>query len=647
MSDHRSTVETVERDGHEPAAHHRAPVRGTAFALLTLAALGVVFGDLGTSPLYAMREAFHGPHAVAPTRANVLGVLSLFFWSLVLVISVKYVMFIMRADNRGEGGILALLALILSKAAGTTSRTRGTLIALGLTGAALLYGDGVITPAISVLSAVEGLNVATPLFEPYVVPITVAILVGIFAVQPYGSGRVGVFFGPIIAVWFLAIAALGISSILLEPGVFAAVNPLYGVRFFAENGGRGFLVLGAVILCVTGGEALYADMGHFGAPAIRMAWFALALPALVLSYLGQGAELLHDPAAAENPFFHAAPAWALYPLVALATAATVIASQALISAVFSLTRQAMQLEFSPRFKVVHTSATEMGQIYLPGLNWAMMLATIALVVGFRSSSRLAAAYGLAVAGTMAVTTILFAYVARAQWRWPLAAVVLFVAFFLSIDLAFLGANVLKIPDGGWLPLVMGGAVYLVMTTWSKGRRILHEAIGAKAPSLDVFIASVAKTPIHRSPGTAVFLTGTPGKAPDALRLFLRHTNSLDERVVLLHITTVEVPTVEDAERVTYETLGAGFFRIVARYGFMEDRDVPHVLRLAALQGFEHAPEELTYFLSRATVIASERPGMAIWREKFFGVMYHNALDPAAFFGLPPEQVVELGTQVEI
>ena len=488
---------------------------------------------------------------------------------------------------------------------------------------------------------------ATTLFEPFVVPITVAILVGLFLVQPFGSGRVGVFFGPVLALWFVTIAILGVKGILEGPEVLAAFNPVRGIRFFAETGGRGFLVLGAVVLCLTGGEALYADMGHFGARAIRAAWFALALPSLVLNYLGQGAVLLRRPESVENPFFFMAPGWALYPLVALAAAATVIASQALISAVFSLTRQAMQLDFSPRFKIEHTSAEEIGQIYLPGLNWALMLATIALVVGFGSSSRLAAAFGLAVAGTMGVTTALFAYVMRAHWRWPWAAVGVFVAVFLTIDLAFLGANGMKLMDGGWLPLVIGGAVFTVMTTWNTGRRLLYRCYEMKSIPIGEFLAGLASKPVHRIPGMAVFMTGTSDSTPVGLLHYMRHTQVLHERVTILHVATLEVPTVPAAERVTVELLGSGVSRILARYGFAEEPNVPEILWLAVAQGFDYDLETTTFFLSRATVIASEKRGMAIWREKLFGVMYRNALNPTAYFDLPPERVVELGAQVEI
>ena len=632
---------------HAEAPAHGSPQGGLAFALLSLSALGIVFGDLGTSPLYAMREAFHGPHSVEPTHDNVLGVLSLFVWSLILVVSVKYVAFIMRADNKGEGGILALLALILRRRAGAAGRSRWVLVMLGLAGAALLYGDGVITPAISVLSAVEGLNVATTFFEPFVVPITVVILIGLFLVQPFGSGRVGALFGPILAIWFVVIAALGVHGILSEPGVLAAFDPTYGMRFFAANGGRGFLVLGAVVLCLTGGEALYADMGHFGAPAIRVAWFALALPSLLLSYFGQGAVLLRTPEAASNPFFFAAPGWALYPLVILATVSTVIASQALISAVFSLTRQAMQLDYSPRFTVIHTSAAEIGQIYLPALNWALMASTIALVIGFGSSSRLAAAFGLAVAGTMGVTTILFAYVTRAQWRWPWAAVVLFTSVFLTIDLAFFGANALKFMDGGWLPLLIGGFVFLLMTTWNTGRRLLSRRLGVTGVSVAKFFTGLESEKLHRIRGTAVFLTGSPDTIPVGLTRYVRHAQALHERVALLHVATLEVPSVPDDERVTIEPLESGVTRITARYGFIEEPSVPEILRLAGFHGFAVELDSVTFFLSRATVIASEKPGMAIWREKLFAAMHRNALPPSAFYDLPPEQVVEIGAQVEI
>jgi KUP system potassium uptake protein len=608
---------------------------------LTVAALGVVFGDLGTSPLYALQEAFTGPHAVTATRDNVLGVISLFLWSLVLVVSIKYVVFLMRADNRGEGGILALLALTGAR---DGRRHAGIVIALGLFGAALLYGDGVITPAISVLSAVEGLKVASPALEHAVIPLTIAILVRLFAVQRFGSGRVGRLFGPILALWFVVIAILGALAIRHDPSVLAALNPAHAVAYFTEYGFAGIPILGAVVLCLTGGEALYADMGHFGARPIRVAWFALVLPALVLSYLGQGAVLLDQPAAAARPFYSSAPAELLYPLVILATAATVIASQALITAVFSLTRQTVQLGYWPRTHVVHTSAEERGQIYVPGFNWAVMVATIALVLGFRSSGALAAAFGLAVAGTMTITTVLFAIVARLRWHWRWPVLGLFVAVFVTIDLAFLGANAVKIEDGGWLPLAIGTGLLVLMQVWAYGRRRLRARLEARAFALEAFLDSFGLDPPLRVPGNAVFLTGHPDGAPLALLHYLKHAKSLHARVVLLSVITQDVPRVPAADRITVTELRHGFWQVIGRYGFMESPDVPALMQLAQQRGLD--AQNATFFLGRESVVAC-RGRWRGWRERLFSFMHHNARPAAEFFGIPPNQVLEVGAQVEL
>jgi len=609
----------------------------------TIAALGVVFGDLGTSPLYALQEAFQGPHALAVTRANILGAISLFLWSLVLVVSGKYLLFLMRADNRGEGGILALLALTGARGGRRGARV---LIALGLFGAALLYGDGVITPAISVLSAVEGLQVASPSLERLVVPITIAILIGLFAVQRHGSGRVGRFFGPILGLWFVAIACLGLAALVRRPDVLAAVNPIHAVRYFAEHGLAGMAVLGAVVLCLTGGEALYADMGHFGARPIRVAWYGLALPALVLSYLGQGAVLLAHPDAAARPFYATVPAPLLYPMVALATASTIIASQALITAVFSLTRQSVQLGYWPRVQVVHTSAEEEGQVYVPGFNWAVMIATLTLVLGFRTSGALAAAFGLAVSGTMAITTILFVAVARRRWRWPIGTVAVFLAVFLTIDLGFLGANLLKIENGGWLPLAIGGGFFALMQIWAHGRRILKQKLDARAFELDAFLDSFALEPPVRVPGTAVFLTGSPHATPLALLHYLKHVRSLHERVILLSIVTEDVPHVGADERLAVEALRHGFWRLIGRYGFMESPDVPALLRRAATHGLDVVGP--SYFLGHDQVVISRgRSGWRGPRAHVFRFMHRNARGAGDFFGLPPNQVLEVGAQIEL
>ena len=620
-----------------------------------LAALGVVFGDLGTSPLYALHDTFAGPHAIAASRENVLGVLSLFFWSLVVVVSIKYLVVLMRADNRGEGGIFALLALTgltrLSDGSPRQSRRSvKTVVLLGITGAALLYGDGVITPAISVLSAVEGLTVATSVFEPYVVSLTVIILAGLFAVQPLGSGRIGQLFGPVLAIWFVVIAAIGVWGIAHGPGVFAAINPWHGFRFFMVHGWRGYPVLGAVVLCLTGAEALYADMGHFGREPIRAAWFALVFPSLVLSYLGQGAVLLAVPGASSNPFFRAAPSWSLYPLVAIATVATVIASQALISAVFSLTRQAAQLGFCPRMRTVHTSSAEKGQIYLPALNWVLMLACLALVLGFRSSTRLAAAYGLAVSGTMSITTLLFVVVARNRWKWSAARIAGVAGLFLVIDLAFLGANVLKIPDGGWIPLVIAAIVLTLLTTWRRGRALLHRAAEAAAgsrPGIDVILGSIARGSVARVPGTAVFMHAVAQAIPRAFLHNLKHNKVVHERVLFVTIVIEDVPIVSDEERITVTPLAPGFWQVTAHYGFVEEPSVPAMLEAAAQRGVPYKASETSYFLGRDTVIPSPKPGMAPWRERLFDVMMRNARPATAHFGLTPNRVVELGAEVEI
>jgi KUP system potassium uptake protein len=625
---------------------HTAEPRGRYLAILSLTALGIVYGDIGTSPLYAMRECFHGPHAIEATPANVFGVLSLIFWALVLVISVKYGVFVLRADNRGEGGILALTALATPiKIVSKSERT--WLVVLGIFGAALLYGDGIITPAISVLGAVEGLNVATPLFAPYVVPAAAVIIVGLFLIQSRGTAKVGRLFGPVMLAWFFVIAALGVHQMARHPSVVGAFNPLHGLDFFLRNGWHGFLVLGTVFLVVTGGEALYADMGHFGKRPIRIVWYALVLPALLLNYLGQGALLIENPAAAENPFYRLAPGWALYPLIVLATCAAIIASQALISGAYSLTMQAIQLGFMPRLKIEHTSSTEMGQIYIPGLNWALMAGCIAIVVGFGSSSNLAAAYGVAVTATMVITTILLGGVAREKWGWrpPLAFAV--TGFFLVIDLAFFGANVIKIPAGGWFPLVVGALIFLLMTTWKKGRRILAERLLARAHPIEDFLHDIARTRPVRVPGTAVFMNGTAAGTPPALIHNLEHNKVLHERVVLLTVKTRQTPHVEPEDRVKVQALGHEFYRVIINYGFMEDPDVPGVLADVEPPGPTFDPTETTYFLGRETVIASKHPGMMLWREKLFALMSRNASSATAYFCLPPDRVVEMGSQIEI
>ena len=629
---------------HPDNTHLGVATVRTATPALTVAALGVVFGDLGTSPLYALQEAFHGPGAVVATRENVLGVVSLFVWSLILVISVKYIAFIMRADNRGEGGVLALLALTGARHNGLWFR-RAT-VGVGLFGATLLYGDGVITPAVSVLSAVEGLEVASTALRPAVIPATLGILVGLFCVQRYGSGRVGRLFGPVLALWFVVIAALGLRALIGRPEALAALNPAHAVRFFAAHGLAGVPVLGAVILCLTGGEALYADMGHFGARPIRVAWYGLVLPALVLNYLGQAAVLLGAPEAAARPFYAMVPGPLLYPMVALATLATIIASQALISAVFSLTRQAVQLGYWPRVHVVHTSASEEGQIYVPAFNWAVMAATLALVLAFRSSARLASAFGLAVAGTMAITTVLFAIVARRRFRWPAAAVGAFVAVFLTIDVVFFAANATKLLDGAWLPLAIGAGLFVLMTVWMRGRSRLRRRYHERAFPLDEFLTSFALGPCVRVPGAAVFLSPNAGATPPALLHYLKHAKSLHEQVVILTVQTEEVPHVTPGERVEVEALTQGFWRVVGRFGFMETPDVPVLLGAARARGLG-VQGDVTYFLGRETVVASRAGQRGWWGARLFAAMHRNARPAADFFALPSNQIMEVGAQVDL
>ena len=615
---------------------------------LALGALGVVYGDIGTSPLYALREAFHSAHAVPVNHDNILGLLSLVFWALIVIMSIKYLLFVMRADNRGEGGILALMSLV-PPSLRDVRRGHWALLALGLFGAALLYGDGMITPAISVLSAVEGLHVATPFFDPYVVPITLGILVILFLFQRKGTAGIGAVFGPVMLLWFTTLAALGLIWSLRQPEVFSAVNPAYAVNFFVQNRWIGFLTLGAVTLVVTGGEALYADMGHFGRRPIQMAWFAMVLPCLLLNYFGQGALLLQQPEAAVNPFFHLVgnQRWALYPLVALATAATVIASQAVISGAFSLTRQAVQLGYMPRVEIIHTSEEEIGQIYIPSINWILMICTIGLVLGFQKSTNLAAAYGVAVTATMAVTTLLAEVVARRLWGWKSSLVIPGAILFLAADLSLFGANIIKVADGGWFPLAVGFVVYTLLSTWKKGRSILSERLKKGALPFSEFIGTVTPTSPPRVPGTAVFMSRDPEATPTALLHNMKHNKVLHEKVVLLSVMTEEVPYVEVDDRVRVEDLGKGFFRVIARYGFLQSPGVSEVVELIKVRGLDLNVMNTTFFLSRETLIPSKKPGMALWREKLFALMSRNAQRPTDFFRIPPNRVVELGMQVQL
>jgi KUP system potassium uptake protein len=624
--------------------------RPPALWALALGALGVVYGDIGTSPLYAMRECFAGQEGVLPTPDNVLGILSLFTWSLTLVVSLKYLSMVMNADNQGEGGILALLALVASPLAeGEPKKIRRALVLAGLFGAALLYGDAVITPAISVLGAVEGLEVATPVFKPWLVPIALVLLVALFLFQKRGTGGVAAIFGPAMLVWFIAIAAIGLPWIAREPSVLKAINPSYAFGFLAHHGRHGFLLLGAVVLCITGAEAVYADMGHFGKRPIRYAWFAVAFPALLVNYFGQGALLLAKGASAvANPFYALASGWVIYPLVGIATFAAIVASQALISGAFSMTHQAVQLGYCPRLKVVHTSGHHEGQIYVPEVNMWLMLACLALVWAFRGSSALAAAYGIAVTGTMTVTSVLFFAVVRPRWGLPKALAV--VALFLVVDLSFFGANLVKVESGGWLPLTVGAALFVVFSTWKRGRRALGDRLRAAALPLEPFIQDIESHSgeLVRVPGNAVFMTSNPDSVPPALLHHFKHTKALHKRVILLSIITEHVPILRRRDRVACRDLGQGLFHVVAHYGFMQSPRVPDVLRqVRRLTEMDLDLHDTSFFLGRETLLATGRSGMSRWRVALFAFLTRNAHTATEFFGLPPGRVVELGMQIEL
>lgn len=614
-------------------------------ATLSFAALGIVYGDIGTSPLYALRECFHGDYGIAPSQANILGVLSLMFWALLIVVSIKYLGFILRADNRGEGGVIALTAqLHRTDHAGRTTRL---LILVGLFAAALLYGDGMITPAISVVSAIEGVGVAFPEFKPWIIPASVAILVALFAFQHRGTRGLGSLFGPIMIVWFVVLGALGIAQLAATPAVLSAVIPVHAFEFLQRNSLAGFLVLGAVFLVVTGTEALFADMGHFGARPIRLSWYGLVLPALLCNYFGQGAALFEHPAVAENPFYALAPTWATIPLIVLATSATIIASQAVISGAFSLTRQAIQMGYLPRMKIVHTSEKEIGQIYVPKVNWILMVCVIGLVLGFRSSSQLAAAYGVAVTTTMAITTVLFFAVARRRWVWSLWFLIPLTLGFLIVDLAFFGANISKIAHGAWFPLAIGAFIFTLMTTWRKGRQILQDKLLGGTPPIDELVREIGQNPPNRVEGKAIYLASTPLAVPPALLLNLEHNKVLHEQVAILNIATREVPRVDRENKVEVYPLDHGLWGITAQYGFMEEPNVPYVLALAREQGLEFALDEVVFFVGRESIVAHRRPEMSFWREAIFSFLSRNAMDATRFFKIPPEQVVEIGAQVEL
>lgn len=630
-------------------------------AILALGALGVVYGDIGTSPLYAFKECFFGPHSFPVTTQNVLGILSLIFWALNFVVTFKYLSMVMRADNRGEGGILALLALV--RPTGRLTTRGRLLVAMGLFGSALLYGDGIITPAISVLSAVEGLSVATPALQHFVVPTAFVIILALFAFQRRGTARVGAVFGPITALWFVCIAIFGVMGILREPGVLKALDPRYGVDFFVREGLTGITILAAIILVVTGGEALYADMGHFGRKPIRVAWFSIVLPALVLNYFGQGALILHNPGVARNPFYALVPAWALYPMVGVATAAAVVASQALISGAFSLTQQAIQLGYSPRMKIIHTSSSTIGQIYIPSVNTALMIACLGLVVTFRDSGALALTYGVALSGTMTITTLLFAIVMWRLWGWSKWKVGLITALFLTVDLAFVAANMLKVPNGGWLPLLVAASVYLLMSTWKKGRVRLTSIVRENTLPIELFLQDIRRRQPYRVPGAAVFMTSDSEGAPPVLLHHLKHNKVLHEKVMLMSVHTEEIPQVADRERVRCSELGEGFYQVRVHYGFMETPDIPEVLRTLGRAEGNGRPVSVklantTFYLGRETLIPMQpsrqredgaRPEgrrMGRWRKKLFVLMTRNAQSATAYFGIPPNRVVELGAQIQ-
>ena len=615
-------------------------------AALALAALGVVYGDIGTSPLYTVKEVFSGVHPIPLNPANVLGILSLILWALIVIVSIKYVVFIMRADNRGEGGIMAMIALALHSARGDAKREKIIMLA-GLLGAGMFYGDGMITPAISVLSALEGLEVATPVLTPYVLPMTLVVLFFLFFFQRHGTGSVGKFFGPVMILWFATLAVLGISNIVANPGVLAAVNPLYGLQFLFENRKLALVAMGAVVLSVTGAEALYADMGHFGAKPIRQAWFFFVLPSLMLNYFGQGALILTHPEAVENPFYHQAPEWMLYPLVGLATVATVIASQAVISGAFSVSRQAMQLGFLPRFEVKHTSDKEQGQVYLPGVNWGLFCAVAVLVLGFRSSSNIAAAYGIAVTGDMVITSCLAIFVTAKAWKWGWGRSLALFSLFLIIEMTFLSANILKIPDGGWFPLAAGSVIFLVMSTWKRGGQLLTERTSGDAIELDTFIDALLISEPVRVAGTAVFMTSNNSRVPNAMLHNLMHNKVLHERVLVVSVKVFDVPFVPEIDRVEIATMKGGFYKVTVQYGFKDEPDIPAALALCAEQGMNIDMMETSFFLGRATLIPKVGSEMMFWREKLFVFMYRNASTAMSFYKIPTNRVVELGAQVAL
>lgn len=639
MSSHASPDETSAAPGH---SHHKASLAG-----MSLAAMGVVYGDIGTSPLYTMKEVFNGHHPLPVTPDNLLGILSMIFWAMTITVTFKYVKFITKADNRGEGGIMALTALAL-RTPGASAGLLAVISILGVFGAALFYGDAVITPAMSVLSAVEGLEVVTPVFKSYVVPITLVILIAVFGIQPKGTASVARLFGPVMMFWFGVLGLLGLSNVWVHPEVIAAINPWYAIRFLVEHTGLAFLAMGAVVLAITGGEALYADMGHFGRRPIKWAWLVFVFPCLYLNYLGQGALLLAEPEAVANPFFHMAPDALQIPLVILATLATVIASQAVISGAYSLTSQAIQLGYCPRIQIKFTSEREKGQIYIPNINWLLLLAVVVLVLGFKSSSNLASAYGIAVTLTMMIDTILAFVVVRSLWGWSWFKAGLFLTFFVVVDFAFFSANVIKVFDGGWFPLVLGLCVFTLLATWKKGRSLLYKKLEQDSMPLDAFITSLSYGGPHRVEGTGVFLTPNPDAVPRAMLHNLLHNKVLHKAVVLLNVQMLDVPHVAESEQLSVKAMEQGFYKIGVRYGFKDDPDIPLALERCAPLGFQYEVMVTSFFLGRETIVPSAQvPGMAYWREILFTWMFRNADSATAFFKIPTNRVVELGTQVEM
>ena len=618
-----------------------------ALPAMALAALGVVFGDIGTSPLYTMKEVFlAGHHPLTLNPANVYGILSLITWALIIIVSIKYVAFIMRADNRGEGGIMALLALASRNQEGKKNKQRYIML-LGILGACMFYADGMITPAISVLSAVEGLEIAAPNLHEFIVPITLIVLFGLFWAQSKGTAVVGAFFGPVMLLWFGTLAALGIINILHDATILTALNPIYAVQFFTSQPWIAFVSLGSVVLAVTGAEALYADMGHFGRFPIRLAWFGFVFPSLLLNYFGQGALMLHNAAAIKNPFYLLAPEWALIPLILLATVATVIASQAVITGAFSISRQALQLGYLPRMHIQHTSESEQGQVYMPRINWGLMLATMILVVGFGSSGKLAAAYGIAVTGNMVMTTLLASIVFREIWGWSKFKTVLLVTLFLTIDFAFFSASLLKIPDGGWVPLLVGTIIFVLMLTWKNGRTMVYTRLKADAMAIEPFIEAIGVHPPPRVPGTALFMTPNPDGVPHAMLHNLKHNKVLHEKVVILTVKFLDIPHTNLDERVSVEALPYHFYRVTVKYGFKDEPDLPRDLTLCAKYGLDIDAMDTSYFIGKESLIASHKSGMAYWRKKVFIGLFRTAETITNQFKLPPNRVVELGSQLMI